>query len=877
MRHIHLDSGQALMPQLAQHLLGLNRDLSKVLCILPNDFLVAPLQQQLRNQQAQLLPRITTLQELSNNGDMTILPSHQCKLLLAQLLKNHRHLYGKGSHWGLASNLLQLFDELSLHCVSPAISWEGFKDSISNSTSAQSHPWFNREAQLVFTLWQAWHQQMHDEGWLDPANAYASSLLAQRQYLDSFGELVFIQPNRLRQCERNWLASSTIPITLIDYAEGEDNTSLYSNLSCAPCQSAEEQALVICLAARQAVRDNKATIIVGEDRRLTRRIHALLARFDIRVDDKSGWTLSTTQIGACLEHWLQCIENDFSYQSLLDLLKSPFVLPQLDNKAVAVFRFEQDIVHRENISSGISAYKQALHSRQQRLSSTGGESYNTLLGIFDQLGHAAAPLIKLQKNFKQHSPQAFLTALKHSLNILELDRHLQEDAAGQQLLRLLDEFAAGSTVNADSLNWSDFRHWFNQAMEGSYFRPSVQQAQVTLLTYAQAHLVDAPMRILCSADAGHLPPSPPSSPFFNQQARTGLGLETREQFDQRHFKVFKRLYHSPGEVLISWQAAQEGEPIEASSWVRLLQQRHDVPVAENLLELARTAAQEKHSSKDYLDAKISAPMLCKDSYSAGAHQRLINCPYHYFASDLLGLKPVDEIREALEKSDYGSRVHLCLEAFHHNISHLPGPFTDILNTANSNAALKLLAEISQAVFLRDTLNNFQHRSWLKRWLAITPYYIKWQSQRQQDWQAQQFEQSIDHPINAQLGIKGRIDRIDIHREQKSLSILDYKTGFTPSPKDMLSGEDVQLSTYAFTLEHVEQCAYINLQEPKAIHERSSLDGEELAQITAAAQQRLEQMQAAMREGQALPAWGQQAACDRCNNAGICRRQIWSNS
>ena len=41
------------------------------------------------------------------------------------------------------------------------------------------------------------------------------------------------------------------------------------------------------------------------------------------------------------------------------------------------------------------------------------------------------------------------------------------------------------------------------------------------------------------------------------------------------------------------------------------------------------------------------------------------------------------------------------------------------------------------------------------------------------------------------------------------------------------------------------------------------------------QQRLEQLQAALTQGQALPAWGQQAMCDRCNNAGICRRQIWS--
>lgn len=873
MLHIQLNTQQALIPQLAKQLLNLNTDLSRVLCVLPNDFLIPQLQQQLKNQDAKLLPNINTLQELSSSCHVNVLPSHQCKLLLALLLKSHRHLYGKGSHWGLASNLLQLFDELSWQCIRLETGWEEFKHSISSSTASQNHPWFNREAQLIHTLWQAWHQQMQDEGWRDPSSAYAAGLLAHCRRPHNFQQLVFVQPNSLKQCEANWLESMAVTTTVIDYST---KASQHGTLSCAPCLSAEEQALAICLAAKQAVKANQSVIIVGEDRRLTRRIHALLARFQIRVDDKSGWTLSTTQIGACLEHWLQCIENNFSHQSLLDLLKSPFPLPQLEGKAKAVFRLEQDIVHHENIASDLSAYRRALHSRLQRLSNLPRDSYSDLLCIFDTIESAAAPLIKLQANNKQYPPLQFLRAFKQSLNALEIDLYLQEDAAGQQLLRVLDEFEKGSQINTDKLNWNDFRHWFNQAMEGSYFRPSVQQAQVTLLTYAQAHFVDANMRILCSADAGHLPPPTPSSPFFNLQTRTNLGLETREQFDQRHLKVFERLCCAEGNILISWQTEQEGEPLEVSNWVRRLQQQYVMPIAEGLLKQARAANQERYYTNNYTGATASAVSLSQQHYSAGSHQRLINCPYHYFATDLLALKPVDEIREALEKSDYGSRVHLCLEAFHHSIPHLPGPFTDTLTPANSSSATLLLEKISKAVFLRDTLNNFQHRSWLKRWLAIIPHYIKWQTQRQKKWQPQQFEQTINYPVNAQLHIKGRIDRLDMQHEHNTLSILDYKTGFTPSHKDMLNAEDVQLSTYAFTLEHVEQCVYINLQDPKTIHERNSLNGEELGLITQASQRRLEQLHQDISHGAKLPAWGQQAVCGRCNNAGICRRQIWSS-
>ena len=235
MHPLKLHSEQALMPQLAALLPTVDADLSQILCVLPNDFLIPQLQQQLKGERALLLPRITTLQEISASYSSETLPSHQCKLLLAQLLKNHRHLYGKGSHWGLANNLLQLFDELSLQSIDTNMSWEDFKTSISKSDSANTHPWFNREAQLVFTLWQAWHQQMRAEGWLDPASAYAAGLQQHSQQASPFKHLVFVQPNQLRQCEARWLKALNLNTFVADYPESVSKHS--SRLTCAPCQS----------------------------------------------------------------------------------------------------------------------------------------------------------------------------------------------------------------------------------------------------------------------------------------------------------------------------------------------------------------------------------------------------------------------------------------------------------------------------------------------------------------------------------------------------------------------------------------------------------------------------------------------------------------
>jgi len=90
----------------------------------------------------------------------------------------------------------------------------------------------------------------------------------------------------------------------------------------------------------------------------------------------------------------------------------------------------------------------------------------------------------------------------------------------------------------------------------------------------------------------------------------------------------------------------------------------------------------------------------------------MDCPYQFFASHGLNLSVSEEVQEALSKSDYGERVHRCLEAFHHNIEWLPGPFKEVVTEKNKESAIQCLEEISQQVFSRDLDDSFEHSGWL---------------------------------------------------------------------------------------------------------------------------------------------------------------------
>ncbi|HSH28304.1 MAG TPA: PD-(D/E)XK nuclease family protein, partial [Thiohalobacter sp.] len=260
--------------------------------------------------------------------------------------------------------------------------------------------------------------------------------------------------------------------------------------------------------------------------------------------------------------------------------------------------------------------------------------------------------------------------------------------------------------------------------------------------------------------------------------------------------------------------------------------------------------------------------------SASSHQRLVDCPYAWFAADGLGLKPPEAIREALQKQDYGERVHRCLEAFHGRVRGLPGPFAEPLTEANREAAIALLNRISEAVFARDLEDNFQHRGWLKRWQERIPEYIDWQIRQARDWQVESVEQRIDRALGPELTLRGRLDRID--RGAEGLAILDYKTGYTPDQAQVEAGEAVQLPFYRLLLEQpVARSSYLPLDDRgRKIQDRIALEAEDLDQLSRGVQARLETVTAKIDAGAGLPAWGDEATCRRCDLDGLCRKPSW---
>lgn len=882
----------------------------------------------------------------------TICGQHQRELILFDALTQHQELLGSASPWHLTNDLLKLFDQLTSSQKTLPESYDEFEKEISDAygLSAKDFPALGHEATLVHTLWNAWHTQLNAEAVFDSEAAYLLGLNADIQnnnnvlYIAGYHQFSIAEQNWLKQlinknrCQLYLHGQSQVnfdielseyhPDTPVSnllhlfsvnethqtkddytqfinscYQNGQESfiertvetakkipsSEISNRLKLLFSQGHEEQAHAVELQVRRWLLDGKTNIgIVTENRRLARRVRALLERADVPLHDLAGWALSTTRAGAVVERWLECIEEDFSHLPLLDLLKSPFIFSNIDSQKVkhAAYRLEHDIVRHENIARNLKRYKKTIQSRASKLewSSDISETLLNILACFEDANECLQPLLK-----GSHDARKYIESLTSSLEILGMMSLLQDDAAGMRVIEMLETLKHSANQYPLKIQWSDFRTWLGRSLEQFVFTPENSNSPVTLMGLAQSRLQQFDALIIASAEHEHLPGKTNLTPFFNNAVRTQLNLSTTHDLLTERFHHFRRLLEASPHILITANNEENGEEVPLSPWLEIIQQFYKKTYSELLEDnelkalVANSDSVVIRSTDESLPDKTTQPTsalpqsLVPKHYSPSSYQTLMNCPYQFFATHGLNLAVSEEVQEALSKSDYGERVHRCLEAFHSNIEWLPGPFKEEVTEKNRSLAIQMLNEISQQVFSNDIDDSFEHSGWLEQWLKLIPEYINWQITNSHEWKFKEAElkSNIQWQDNIELG--GRLDRLDSN--ESGLGIIDYKTGKSATLTEVLQGEAVQLPFYALLAEvsfnqPVQQVGYLTLSNQ--VKSGTQLANDELDTVSHKIGERLAQIINEMNNGKMLTAWGDENTCQYCNVNRLCRKQAWSN-
>jgi ATP-dependent helicase/nuclease subunit B len=872
------------------------------------------------------------------------------ELLLLEALTEHPALSQRWGAWALVDSLLSLFDEISINHSRIPQDLDSFTRLLAKGYD-MADPLLaplTEEAHLVHTLWIAWRRQLAAEGAQDaterllrglrrslqllPGNRHlymAGFVLFSRAELDwikalqSRGQLTLLLHGQsgamgyhpdavITQLLQELDATPSAPQTTDPYnqflnnvfnLEGEGMLERAQRQAVAHAASPAREHLVVHEAAsfEEEARAIEVQVrrwrlqglhdigIVTNDRKLARRVRALLERANVVLQDRAGWRLSTSSAASALARWLECIEQDFAHGPLLDLLRSPFASLGLTTaeRTERVSWFEEGVVLRHNVGRGLGRYHRALQREGEAFDVRYREgAAAAVTALLNRLEMAAAPLAKLNDK-RPHPALAYLAALTESLDLLGLAPAYHEDEAGTCALNALAEMEAALVGRQLRLTWAEFIGWLRRNLERRHFQPPGEDSDVQLMAFNESCLHHFDAVIVAGALHEHLPGHVERPPLFNDSVRRQLGLPSLLTRRSALFHDFRRLLEAAPRILVTLRREQDGESMTPSPWVERLRAFHHVAYGEGLehpelSRYARSSATEvvapdalPLSGPHGYPVPILPPALINNTVSATAHQRLLDCPYQYFAVHGLSLTPTEQVHEQLEKREYGQRVHQILQAFHVGVPGLPGPFRKRISAATRPQAARMLAHIAQVVFASDIRESFLARGWLLRWQDTIEPYIKWQLARESTWSpmAAEIPQHRTYEDGATgLTLTARIDRLD--HGAPGYAIVDYKTGRVPELAGVLAGEHIQLPFYSLMFEQpVTQALYLELTGSK-VSDKTKLEGRSLLTLKEQVRMRLLGVYAALHRGTGLPAWGDDDTCLHCPMQGLCRKEMW---
>lgn len=859
-------TGASLPESVARHLLDRHADclpdLSGLIVLVPNHRSGQDLARALAHAAglpALIPPRITPLKAWAESLSEANAETASLRLVQLQDLLRGQNWLGNVDKWALAKELLDLADQLSAARPHEAV--------VEVLRAVHHAP--TREIALIEAVWSA----MNGDG-NDPPARYARTLSRIAAQADA--PLYFYAPGPLTATEIHFLESyaSRQPVTLLEskpdtplahcfhaawFPSGtpilaraaemavscSDSPLLTRVRLCAASHLEAEARAIATWVGEQLQKGHRNIALIALDRLSARRVRALLERVDVLVEDETGWTLSTTASAAVIDRWLACVADDFPHVEFLDLLKSPFLLGDLSARQDVVLQLEL-AMRKHGVAQGRINIWQLAHSEPDL-----AEAIPLLDGLF-----GAAQSFSLRR-----APLAtWLARLDESLERLQAQAPLAADAAGAQLLGRLEALRHDLAGETETHSFGEWRRWLDWVLESESFADTSVSSPVVLTSLPNARGRCFEAVAVLGADAAHLP-GIAAPGLFNQSVHAALGLPAAaDRFAQLREDLLSLVVQ--GDTLFTWQAWSGDELNPPSPLVTLLQTLHEAAWRKRL-PVQSAAAPPAEPSPLPLGANMPAPVapsaLLPRRYSPSSYQTLLDCPYRFFARNVLGLKELDEADEALDKSDYGNALHAILKRFHDGS---PQPVRE--------TALALMEKITEQEFAR--VPPYTAAAWRARWRASQPAYIDlWLSHVAQGWRYASGEADLgvrlDIPGLGETILHGRVDRMD--RNGDKTRVIDYKTSNpkTLKAKSEAPEENIQLSFYAWLAKA--EAAFLPLDTREAGLIALSPDTD-----VSAISQRLPKLLQALADGAPLPAHGADAACQYCEARGLCRKGTW---
>ena len=512
--------------------------------------------------------------------------------------------------------------------------------------------------------------------------------------------------------------------------------------------------------------------VVVYDRVLARRMNAMALAADKFIADHDGWRANTLAFGAALRMLVDAGADSFSPDSLSELLRAPPLF------AGRNFSREQ-----------ADAEWRGVLQREPRLPTR----YDGFADSAPALRAAARALTRLREKFAGRRPAAeWLEIVCAEANDGALkewragDAERRGDAAADRVMELLARTRRSVADERAPLDAHEFRAWFSRILDKPV-RVAEGLGGVFFVSPAGAAMRKFDAIVLLGGGADYMPAAAPTS-FLSERERRALGLPGRDDWLARERERFCGLTAECDRVALVWRGAGGREDVRPSPYWELLKDglrgagilEGDFPAPRRMERPAAAAGifppRPARAELKKLPARLSATSC----------DRLMECPYLFFARDILKLEQ-DDAEASPSAGLLGSAAHDALARF---------AGADLDETDAEKIRLRLDGILAE---LLEEGNRPGFALTLARWRARAHMFAEWESQRRlAGWRTAGREEWAELRMALEGGedvvLHGRIDRVDANGEV--LGIVDYKTGSVPTQLKLDSGEVSQLPLYA---------------------------------------------------------------------------------
>jgi ATP-dependent helicase/nuclease subunit B len=573
--------------------------------------------------------------------------------------------------------------------------------------------------------------------------------------------------------------------------------------------NAEEEALAIAIALREAVHEGKSAALVTPDRALARRVTAALGRWTIEADDSGGDALADTEAGVFARLVAEAALNGLEPVTLLALLKHAHYrqYAALDEHAAAVAALELAVLRGPRPRAGAQGAVHALErfrSDLRRLRR--GESTNlhhsdprskisfddldAAQTLVEFLGIALAPLSGL-KGPQSLKDMAALHA--DALRVLSLvDVGVVSAFAGEDGAELARAFEEITEQASDlRVKTGDYAELFETAIADRTCRRAGRPgARVQIFGLLEARLVNVDRVVLGALVESVWPPETRSDPWLSRPMRLELGLDLPERRIGLSAHDFAQLLGTP-DVILTRAAKLGGAPTVGSRFM----QRLAAVTGEEHWKAARARGQKYLQWARDLDhaetiapAKRPRPTPPRDArptqLSVTQIEDLLRDPYTIYARHILKLSPLDAVDTPPGARDRGTVIHGAI-----------GDFTEFYAKGLPPDPLAALLALGERHFA--TLQDYPEARafWWPRFQRIAHWFVAWEAERREN--ASELFAEVNARLDIPLGertfrLTTRADRIERLADGR-YAILDYKTGATPTEKQVRTGLSPQLT------------------------------------------------------------------------------------